>query len=365
MVDFRNLVLEALASGDYSLETWYSDPDSFPQVRQKLKDAFGIDKFPNSTPFFTLLKDAFTRDTAAKIQGYANVYPIIDFLFYIAEKEGRAKKMSGTDVFDPKTTLNDKTISIYDAEYSSKFDASVTGGNPFYDFNPLSGKGTSLHSTIARSLSKNIIGELGLSNFDGLSIKQAIYGILAGHKKLRSATIGNKSIPSAVKYIDSVLNNPQQYGGGKTQIPREFAQIYDNVSVNELISISIAAHKFFESELTRFKVSNPTTTFYQFISNEPLDNKKLFNFMWTSKGLAKPVARPAESAPGKNDPGQGGYTIANIKRLNTAQSKELIKELEGMANFVRAGEPKTKKDIVGGLQSAASGMRALVGKTMG
>ena len=365
MLDFRNLVLEAL-SGAHSLEAWYSDSTEFPKFRQKLKDTFKIDtnSFPKSTPFFTLIKDAFTRDTAVKIQGYASVYPIIDFLYYIAEHEGAKKGKTGTDIFDPKTTLDKATIDSYDTDYSSKFGASVTGGNPFFDFNPLSGKGASLHLTIARSLSKNAVGQLGLANFDELGIKQAIYGILAGHKKLRSATIGNKTIPSAVKYIDSVLNNPQQYGGGKTQIPNEFAEIYDNVSINELISISIAAHKFFESELTRFNLSNPVTTFYQFISNEPLDDKKLFNFLWTSKGLAKPAVRPAESAPGKGDPGQGGYTIANIKSINTTQSKELIQELEGMANFVRSGEPKTKRDIAGGLSSAAGGMRALVGKTM-
>lgn len=362
MVNFEKLVLEAL-TGQHSLEEWYTDSTEFPQFRQKVKQHFNLDtnNFPKPTPFFTLIKDAYTRDTAVKIQSYASIYPIIDFLYYIAEHEGARQNKSGTDVFDSKFKIDQQTIETYDKEYSSKFDSSVTGSNPFFDFTPMSGKGASLHLTIARSLSKNIVGQLGLANFDGLSTKQAIYGILAGHKKLRSATINNKNIPSAVKYIDSVLVNPQQYGGGKTQIPNEFKEIYDSVSINELISLSVIAHKFFDSELTRFNITNPVTSFYDFISNSDLDDKKIFNFKWTSKGLAQPAERPAETAPGKGDPGIGGYIISNIKRLNTTQSKDLIKELENMANFVRSGEPKSKKDIIGAVNVLAQGARALLG----
>jgi len=357
-MDFRNLVLEALV-GKNSLVNWYKDAGSFPSVRQKLKSSFGIDFPDNVDPFFSALKDAYTRTTAEKLLGYTDVYPLVDFLFYIAEQKGSSTSGSGTEVFDNKPTLEEQDIKKYDADYSKLMDKKITGGNPFFNFTPISGKASILHITLAKHLSQNYIGQLSLANFDNLGIKQAIYGILAGHKKLRSSVLKNKNIPSAVKYIDSVLVNPRQYAGGKTNIPREFKEIYDNVSINELISISTVAQNLFQSELTRFKITNPITTFYQFITNEPLDDKKIFNFYWTARGLTQPTARPAESAPGKGDPGQGGYTIANIKKLNTPQSKELIQKLEAMANFVRSGELKSKKDITGALNSAAGVMRSL------
>lgn len=351
MVDFKKLVLEAIAAPSPLID-FYNDSTSFPKIKAKIKQFFGYDQFPPDT-IFGPLEYAFTRTTATQLENYARFFPVIDLMFFITEKEIKGTNITGADILKTgKHKIDPSKINVYDQAFASNFDAHVSGGNPFFDYIPQSTIGGTIHLTISKKLSKMVVGQLALENFDQFSIKRALYGLLEGHRKLKLSIFqGKNTPPSSIKFVDDILLNPNKFAGGKTEIPDQFKSLYNSVSVKEIISIAVTANKLFETELTRFNINNPKTTFDNFISNEPLDNNQKFIIQSTPKGYNGVLSKPADPKPGK-----GGYTIANIKQLNTPQSRELIKELEDLGNYIREGEPVDWSGVLSGATQVAKGL---------
>lgn len=352
MVDFKKLVESLLCEASVGgiLTDIYKDPNSFALSKAKMDQHFNINQFPPESPFLSLVHNNFVRATAGNLENYARYFPVIDLLLYAAESKliGTGK---GADFLNNTLSVNGSQIDDIDQDFASKFDASVTGGNPFFDYIPLSSKGGQAHLIISKSLSKMVIGRLALENFYDFSIKRAIYGLLEGHRKLKLSIFrGKDQTPSSIKYVDDILLNPNKYAAGKTQIPAQFKALYDNVSVKELVSIAVTATKLFNSEATRLSVTHPKTTLDNFISNEPLDKDKKFVFV-NEPPSTSPTNILADPTPGEN-----GYTIANIKKLNTPQSRELIKELEEFGNYIKEGEPKDWAGAISGATQVAKGL---------
>lgn len=351
MVDFKKLVLEAIATPS-PLINFYNDPTFFLNTKAKIKQHFGDDQFPADT-IFGPLEYAFTRTTATQLESNARFFPVVDLMFFITEKEIKGTNITGADILRTgKHKIDPSQIQAYDRAFASNFDAHVSGNNPFFDYVPQSTIGRTIHLTISKKLSKMVVGQLALENFDQFSIKRALYGLLEGHRKLKLSIFQGKTVPpSSIKFIDDILLNPNKFAGGRIQIPDEFKSLYNNVSVKEIIDIAVTANKLFETELTRFNITNPKTTLENFISNEPLDNNQKFNIQSTPKGYSGILLKPADPKPGK-----GGYIIANIKQLNTPQSRELIKELENLGNYIREGEPIDWSGVLSGATQVAKGL---------
>jgi len=365
MLDFKKLVLEAITSPAGIMDFW-NDPTELINIKKIFKTKFNLENWTITGSDRGLLVDAFERNNASKIKSLIKYFPIIDFLFYIAEEEDKSKKrgtsakiLSNAPVLDK--TKTDQYENAFITEFQNKNPRLVDNSNPVYDYKAISGKGTSLLQVLMRDSAKNIIGEIALDNFKDKNIKETLYGILNNHRKLKT-TLLNKVVPDAGTFIEKILSTPQNFIGGQTTIPNNFKQLYNEVSLKEIVELCISIHNFYESELIRFNITKPripVSSFNQFITNTPLNDKKLFNFQWTIQGkLTQPVNTPAETSPGKQDPGINGYIIANIKNVNTPESQVLIRKFENLLNFIKAGEPQ---DWTGALQSLAS-VRGILGK---
>ena len=215
-----------------------------------------------------------------------------------------------------------------------------------------------------KKIAQNTVGMLSLKNFDDLSIRKALYGILENRRKIRAAVVKNDNLPNAIRWIDGILENPQAYSG-QIQIPSEIQASYDRVTGEQLVQLSNTIHDFYEAEAGSAQVALsavdgsgkplPTETpFMEFISNEPLPvNKFVFKFTPTISGESPNLTSVS-----------GGYLIKNIKNIDTPQAKELIAELTNLANHVSEGEPSDIAGALRGLTRIAKGL-SLGTPTMG
>jgi len=367
MIDFRQLVLEEIEKAP--LRAYYDDPVQLPNVRSVLKAKYNIDKFPNSQTTFGHAKEAFERSNASQLKELLMYFPLVDFLFFVAEKEdSKVKRGEGTAVLGGSTQISKENMQTYDQEFATNFNKVnkdvLNNSNPIFNYTPSSGKGSSLLLVLKNNLANETVGNLTInsSNFSVLSIKQAIYALVKARQKTEAKTINTAALPNDIKYVSSILLNPVAYAGGQTKIPADLTKYYSNLDAAILIELGEAINNFYNSELKRLELITQKiiTTKAEFIDNK-LDTKSgSFGFINIPTGLSAPITKLAEPKPGK-----GGYNIANIIQLTESEeAKTLINLLTRFANFVKTAEPKNWKDVSSGVQGIASNISKMGGDVM-
>lgn len=339
MINFNQIVKKMLFEQEATANTlafFYDDQSQLALLRNFLTQTFGIQTtWPSAASVFPILQDTYVRPRVESIVPFADKYPLIDFVWYVVDQNKQDAKI-----------LNLKSNTIFDQSQIDQFEQNFINAikknnaginlNPLFGYMPLSSKAVANQKPLQKKISNSIVGKMSLDNFKTFGLKKALYGILENRKKIRTAVIKNKNIPSAVKWIDKILNEPQSYAGQK-QIPSEIKAVYDRVTGEVLIEIANAFHDFYESETSAaeqgVKNSNvnksPVTTFDDFISNDSLVSNR-FIFKFKPGGLAY-------SPHGLNL--QGGYTVENVRKINTPQAKAVINILTTFASYVREGEP--------------------------
>lgn len=374
MVDFEKLVencmllMEAPSTDPDVFANYWKDSSMFDDVRTFLKKKFNIDpswKDPNQ--IFPILADAYVRSSAESVIGLAQegLFPLADFTWFALDKTPGATGDNARKFLTTSASLSGSAITNSRADtdnIGAEFIASCkrlnndeNPANPLFGYTPTSAKGTSYIRIVQKKIAQNTIGMLSLKNFDDLSIRKALYGILENRRKVRAAVLKVDNIPNAITWIDGILENPQAYSG-QIQIPSQIQALYDRVTGEQLVQLSNSIHDFFEAEAGSAQSSLsavdssgkplPTITpFMEFISNEPLQaNKFIFKFDSTS-GESPNLASVS-----------GGYLIKNIKNIDTPQAKEVISELTSLANHVSEGEPSDIAGALRGLTRIAKGL---------
>ena len=319
------------------------------ELARFLAESFSINKWPDATSLFVSVEEAYKRKVANILVNFDDYYPLMDFLWFVLQNNNK----NYSEIIKPDSKFKIVGLKALANKFKDSCKALNPGKNlnPLFGYTPVSAQGKLLQQPLQKHISNSLVGKMSLQNFNNLSTRKALYGILEARKKVRSSALSNKNIPTAVDYIDNILKTPEQYAG-QQQIPPQLRSLYDGVTGNILIEISQAFHEFFESEYYSATVSAPeqpvpkpsAELFMQFISN-PSGNED----------FAFPIAN--KEYPSTNVvAGSGGYTISNIKKINTPQAKAVISELEIFANYVSEGEPK---DLVSKLQATASALKGV------
>lgn len=352
MLDFKKLVLEALSSS--ALSAFYKDTGELTKLRTFLEKKFNINTWPDSNSLFPILHDTMIRTRAESLIRFADIFPLLDFIWYFVIKNPKNNKSGEVLIDGPSlckdfdTTIVNNVVDnfIKDCD-DANGKATTINLDPLFGYIPLSPTANIIQRPLEKKVSNNAIGKLSLETYNDSSIRKAFYGLLEARKKIRKSIIDPSKIPNSNKFVDGILTDPKAYTG-LTEVPGEVRSLYDNVTSRTIVELAIVMHEFFQSELIKFAIKNPKFTFDQFISNTPLDAKGSYILTNQPTGLASPVSKPADPLPGP-----GGYTIANIKKINTPQSKELITELEDFATYISEGEPSNK---LGGAVSIAKAL---------
>lgn len=354
MIDFEGLVTECILNEALALapfSEYFKTPTELSNIRTDFNAKFGITTWPQPTTLFPILQDAFVRTRAEALIPFADQFPLIDFVWYVAEKEG-------ADVLDLSgVNIEQAVMTGHASNFKVACDTNNPGTNlhPLFGYVPSSAKATAYQRPLQKKISNTQIGRMNLAQFDNFSIKKALYGILEIRKKIRQSVIKNKQIPDSIKWVDSILNKPEMYSG-RIQIPNEFKVLYDRVSAQQLIEIADTLHDFFESEKASAEASRGATlstapnaienTFMHFISNQNVAPGA--NYAFTTR--ATPTGFESPNLSGM----KGGYIIKNIKKINTPQAKEVVNELTKLANFINEGEPTTRTEKISKLLSGAT-----------
>lgn len=346
-VDNKKKKAQLTQTKQYTLRWYYEKPNDQPvqTLARYLTETFSMSKWPDATNLFGVVEEAYKRKVANILVNFDDYFPLMDFLWYVLQLNN--KNYSDIISLDSAVPLNKTMKGMIDTFVNNcKTNNPGKNLNPLFGYVPVSNQGKLLQMPLQKHISSTLIGKLALGRFDNLSIKKALYGILEARKKVRSSSLSNKNIPSAVDYVDKILKNPKQYAGQK-QIPPQIRSIYDGVTGELLIEIGQSMHDFFESEYYAAitPTLEPTTTapppseelFMKFISS-PTGNE---DFSFDDKGTQSVNIQS----------GKGGYIISNVRTINTPQAKALISELETFANYISEGEPK---DLVGKLKSISS-----------
>ena len=378
MINFKDVVLSYLeeAAGDNPADNSNKETvdaaakelssfatkwnDAGTNELSNLKDyfftTFNMDKkWPESSKIFRVAVEYAKRPSAESLVQYAEQFPLLDFLWYIISKE--------TNFDLEKDDLDSAKIKIHVDTFKAACSKANQGTNvnPLFGYVPYTGIAATAQRLLQKKISNQLIGKLSLQNYNGKSIKEALYFLLEARKKARSSVI-KQTVPSAIPFIDKILADPQSYAG-KVQIPPQLRAIYDRVDGETLIDLAQTMQDFFESESTiasnakgkgnllNTKDVELKNTFMDFISNnlkKESPNSNVFTFIKSNKPFYA-----TGSIPNKMP---GGYTIANIRTINTPQAKTLIKELESFASYISEGEPR---NLVGKLQATAAGLKSV------
>jgi hypothetical protein len=363
MVNFEKLVEAVIfeqVQTNAPFALFYADSTELGDIRTFFAQTFSIQQiWPNSSSTFPILQDTYVRPRAESLVPFAENYPLIDFVWYIVDKN-----QGKTNVLDLSSSITFDLKSMKNLEQSflnaCKKNNPGTNLNPLFGYSPISTKAVANQKPLQRKISNSLIGKLSLDAFNNLSIRKALYGILENRKKVRSSVLKNKNIPNAIKWIDGILQDPKKYAGQK-QIPTQIKSLYDGVTGEALIEIAQTMHDFFDAEasataqqLLGNNSKTVTNEFMEFAANQPLQNNAyVFKFQPSGLGISPHLSKTP-----------GGYTIQNIKKINTPQAKALINILTDFASFVSEGEPRDWAGIISGVSQIAQGLKGL-GGTMG
>lgn len=363
MLDFKKLVLEALGSTSSStlssFVNFYEDPTQLTDVRDYLKH-FGINAWPGSNPIIPLSIAASKRAGVADLVPLAHYFPLIDFIAYVIHETNDINLNKPMDA-NTADSVGKKFVNS-STSINSIGSSSTTTKDPLFDYTPISITGSTNIGPLRRKINQNSIGALSLKQYDKLSIKQAFYALLEARKKTRKATIDPGKLPTSNKFVDDILKFPENYVG-KTQIPAEVSSLYDQVTGRVIIQIAMSMKDFFDSECERLILSknpNPSdkieikTVLDEFITNKIVSKNRLsptrptdFEFVYVKRGF-----EDYAYGPGINNGSTKGYTIENIRKIDSPSAKELIRELEGFANYISQGEPHEWANKIAGVADA-------------
>ena len=345
MLNFQKLVYEAI-NGSAAFRDFYNNSSEISKTRQAIRENYSID-FPPADPFFALIEAAYVRTTADKLINYVKFWPVVDFVMFVLEKE----KKSGTDILlrGSPEPIDKTNMDSYDTLFTDNFNKRVLGTHPFRSYVPLSGKANVLYTVISKQISSQIIGQLALANFDTKSIKEAFYGLLNAHKKIRMFGLNDANPFEDNFFIDDLIINYKKYAGGNVEIPAKLKLLYDNVHAESIYSIAIAINTFFESEknslISPYRdmlIKNVNNKIGDFILNRPINTlTKLFEYDCVLESKANPTLQQAKKIPKSNL--VGGYTIKNIKTIDSKPAKDLIQALETFGDYIKEGEPMVDK----------------------
>lgn len=370
-MDFEKLVYESITfledtsqrSGYF--EEFYKNTNDLVDLRNFFNKTYNISTtWPQANQLFPILKDTYIRKTAESLMPFVDYYPIIDFVWYVAEAYGTAvlelsSVATGKHLVLKSTDVEEKAKEFITTNKENNKGTGLNPLNPLYGYSPVSSKAIAYLGPIQNKHTNSLIGKLSLDNFQDLSLKRALYGILEVRRKVRVNVIKNQNIPTSVDWVNKILENPSTYAG-QTQIPTELAALHNNISAEQLITIATAFHTFYNYEQSETfetnktqnnKISNKNTTtpFLNFISNEPLiDNNFQFKFDYM------PFTPP--SLEGKD----GGYTIKNIRTFESEAAKNVIEQLTLLASYVSNGVeiPDRLQKIAQGASQIASAASA-------
>jgi hypothetical protein len=375
MINFEDLVenymllIEAPTVDPDVFANYWRDSSMFNDVRTLLEKKFKISSsWKDPDQVFPILADAYVRSSAESIIGLAQegLYPLMDFTWYVTEKTpgttgDNARKFltttassSGTSITNNKATANGLGTDFVTT--CKKLNNEDNPADSLFGYTPASAKATSYIRVVQKKIAQSTIGVLNLKNFDDLSIRKALYGILENRRKVRATVNKNSNIPNAINWVDGILENPQAYSG-QIQIPSQIQALYDRVTGEQLVQLSNTFHEFYQAEAAAAQASLsavdssgkplPTETpFMEFITNEPLvANDFVFKFPPTIEGGSPNLAGIS-----------GGYLIKNIRLIETPFAKEVITELTNLANHVSEGEPSDIAGAIRGLSRIAKGL---------
>jgi hypothetical protein len=386
MIDFESIVESLLTEaalpspGPHAIIEFYKNHnDELKEITGFLQTNFSIINWPtNGLGFLSLLADATSRVNASPLTPYVKQFPLMDFLWFVAEKVNSAKKkevLNGLETIKKgiaSTEIQDDLTGPVGGIPKAFLDAAgsyTPGSNPLYGYSPISTTGLGYLGVLQRKYQSDFLGEFNLKTFDDFSLKRALYGLLEIRKKTRRSIVNVDKIPQDMDWINKIILNPGDYSG-KIQIPPKLKSLYDNASASQIIQIAKSFQSFYENEIAQTLTivpgltgtSQPAQDLESFISNSAIkDNTFKFNF---STPVVYETESPNLSAIAISSSSKGGYLIKNIKLIDSDAAKEVISLLTNFGNFISEGEPINWSGAIQGIGQMAQGIAGL-GKATG
>lgn len=382
MIDFESIVESLLTEGALSpgphaiIEFYKNHNDELKEITGFLQTNFSIINWPtNGAGFLSLLADATSRVNASPLTPYVKQFPLMDFLWFVAEQVNSAKKKEVLNGHEPitkgtgPTEIQDNSTGPVGIprEFLDRSTAGsyTPGSNPLYGYSPISTTGLGYLGVLQRKYQSDFLGEFNLKTFDDFSLKRALYGLLEIRKKTRRSIVNVDKIPQDMDWINKIILNPGDYSG-KIQIPPKLKSLYDNASASQIIQIAKSFQSFYENEIAQTLTivpgltgtSQPAQDLESFISNSAIkDNTFKFNF-------STPVVYESPNLYAISSISKGGYLIKNIKLIDSDAAKEVISLLTNFGNFISEGEPINWSGAIQGIGQMAQGIAGL-GKATG
>lgn len=350
---------DASNNSSTTVEDLIVDPE---QIAKLLPDGYfnKFDYIPDKNDC-ALVKNAwyaaYTRPNAAPFKDIGYLLPIICLTFMILKRHDPDQSGNSMKAFTAKidTAIIEKIKTDFKTIIDNVKTKNAIDINPADLPAPIANIQRQIKAAVGAS-----VGQLTLSKCNDYSIRDALYYLLAARKEVRKKTLKVKNVPDAGKAVEAVLREPKRFAGGQKMFDPKLSTIYTSPVEKEILDISIAAHKYYESEKQRSKPQPQNneeedvelfcqTTLWDFLTNKITGSD--FVFIWIDKNNQK-VQR-------QTDIGAKGYNIQNIQgqtKSNNEPAKFLYRELEDFANYIRKQEPF---DWVGALKNTAAGLKGV------
>ena len=379
-MDFKQTVMQLLTedSGDSKpVQEWLFKLDngnivglSKEMKESNIKNAYqtAYGNFPSDEAIkgiFNTWQKCWTRTSAAQMIAYASYTPIITFIADLASKATPADNVEARFRSVPISK------ALFDSMANNFIKAlkNAPTKNPI-DFKPINtAEATYIIQQVLKGNQNQLIAAASLENYMSNNIKETIYKILEARKKVRLATLSDKSVPDQGKAVLDVLLHPENYAGGRYAFSDKVSsdKIYTRAVHTQLLELGLQIKAFFQSEAGRLsrgvenkeaisdtknqnKISVSDMEHNLFLNNASLDSNRFYAFH--SESTRDEVIA--------EDVGQGGYIIKNIKKLSMSsenvQAKEMYEKLLEFANYVKEGEITDWIKVAQGAKQIAKGL---------
>ena len=353
-------LLEAIYKGEQVDNKANDAKTAFDELKRKLNE-YGMNLTgtnPNLRTMCAQLTNMSKNNAGFFVNaGLHEYYPLADFLCLVGNTSTSGsnfpvgiKSEDASLTHDRITTSANNVLKIVNEKVGP-------GGNLLFDYEPISLQISKDHIAIKKKVTNlNGVGNILLENFKDKSILQTLYFILELRRKSRILKVcPEKNVSKPSVDVNGYLYNIYQRGMEKSN-PN--LQAYSRIDTETLFTISKQVFDLFFSEAARHldsstkesfnekymkklgagmsSIKGPDPLYKSFIENTPLESGE---FVWKSQ----PGSDPTETTdvPAKTIPGEklvGGYTLGNIMKLNTEESKELITTLRDLVKYIEEGE---------------------------
>lgn len=156
MINFDGLVTECLLleyncslNNAYTDISTYGSASKFNDLKTFLNTTFKMGAWPVLDHLLVPIREASSRSTAESLISYANVYPLVDFIFYLIEQTGITP-----------SNIKSASISNIDGHVTNfinecKKNNPGTNNDPFTGYVAVSGKGKEMERKVAKHLVDN------------------------------------------------------------------------------------------------------------------------------------------------------------------------------------------------------------------